>query len=294
MRIVVSGASGFIGSRLMESFSYHEVLALSRTRIQANCKVLYGDLNEIESLLDDYDAFIHAAGQAHIKQSSETVDLFIKNNVKATNRALELALKANVRHFILISSIATKEVVDTYGKTKYESELAVKNFCESNNMQYTIIRPVMVYGENDRKGNMAKLVRGINKGVFPLFNSGKTIKNMIYIDNLVFIINSILQNKDYYSRCLEVRDKETLDLKEICMEIRRSLEKRAILLPIPRAVSILAVHIIGIVQRLGLLRSLNKNSISKLLTDVNIPFEPFDLPFTSHEGIRRTVKGLIK
>lgn len=293
MKIVISGASGFIGSHLVNQLiDEHELLVISRSKTDFKCESIHSDLNNIEQLTGDHDVFIHAAGQAHVQQNSQTRELFIKNNINATKSALKLALQADVKHFILISSIAalSNDNQDIYARTKRESELLTVDFCKFHNIHYTTIRPVMVYGENDVKGNMNKLIKQLRKGFFPLFNNGKTIKNMIYIKNLTFIIKSVMLNNYYYDRSINVRDKETMTMKSICQEINKEINKKVVLIPIPRFACLLFIRTIGFIQMLGFLKSLNKESVSKLLIDVNIDSENFDLPYSSREALRSTVR----
>lgn len=299
MKIVVTGASGFVGSNLIKVLAEeHELLGISRSAINADIPHIAADINSIVELPQDYDVLIHAAGLAHIQSTIHTRNSFHLSNVNGTSSALRLARQAKVKHFILVSSIAALSSADDdfYAESKRIAEINTISECEKYNIPYTIIRPVMVYGEDDKKGNMNKLIGQLKKGYFPLLDSGKTIKNMIYIHNLTHIVKISMLNDSFYSRAINARDNETLNMRTICKEITAAIGRKTYLIPLPRFPFLTAMYWMKSLQPtlnyLGVrfFDYTRIDSILKLTVNVNVPSENFDLPFSSQEAIQRTVK----
>jgi UDP-glucose 4-epimerase len=309
--VIVSGASGFIGTDLIRELQNdYTILAIGRNfkekTTNKNIHYLIGNINELTS--DDTDkkipdksfsVFVHAAGQAHIAQTPDTLELFRMNNVKATENALKLARELKVEKFIFLSSIAvnTNDPHDQYGTTKREAEEIVKDFCKQNRIDYVIVRPVVVYGENDQKGNVSKLIKQISKGFFPLLNNGNTIKSMIYVKNLSCFIRMLMESNLYDNSTLVARDPQELTFRQICVEVKKELNKPTLLLPISPIMVNLLIFSIGAVQRMGVLKSFNLRSLRNLNMQTNYKLKGLNeelvnqLPFSIYSGLKNTVKN---
>jgi len=312
MKIVLTGASGFIGSNLLQLFISKDfyTLALGRTftyKTEDNEHVAYQrlDLTDahlqigvIEKLNDTpFEVLIHAAGQAHIAQNLETRDQFINNNVVATTNALLLAKKTGCQRFIFISSIAVLGDADNiYANTKGQAEQLVKEYCRSNAMTYSIIRPVVVYGEDDIKGNMNKLIRQLSRGFFPLFNKGNTRKDILYIGNLCEVVVRVINSRKWDNMELNIRNNEVLTLRQTCDIICKALKKQCIFISMPIMFLNFSIVILHLVQFFGMLSNLNAKSIQSLIMEVSVDIDENNsellrnLPFTSEESLIRTAK----
>lgn len=163
MKILVTGASGFVGSHLIDLLSKndHKIFSLVRNIKKAQefaVKGQYitgsltpaGKMTWIDSLPQDLDLIIHTAGVVHAKNDK----IFFDQNTKSTNNLIDQILEKypNI-HFTYISSLAafgpdqSKPLcpVSSYGRSKLESEFYLKSKTHRN----TIIRPPMVIGPRD-------------------------------------------------------------------------------------------------------------------------------------------------
>lgn len=313
MDIIVTGAGGFIGTDVIRELKEsHSVFAITRSNpkiIQDGVNYLKADLLtvDIEDFLNiskqrKFDVLVHAAGQAHIPQTEESQVLFFKNNVAATVQTLKLAQRLGIRKFILLSTVAVlnNDETDFYAATKKKAEQIVAEFCLNNKMDYCIIRPVVVYGENDVKGNVYKLVKQLSLGFFPLFNGGKIIKSMIYVRNLSYLIRYMLESEDHYhcNEPLIACDKERYNIKEICGIIRSELGRKIILFNFPNFILNLAIFGLETLQRIGMLQGTNIASIKKLR--INVCFELSKankglierIPYSADDGLANTIRWL--
>jgi nucleoside-diphosphate-sugar epimerase len=202
--ILISGATGFIGQRLVGAVGAN-IRVLSREK-QPDYETVVCDLeSEVipDNALDGVDTVFHLAGFSHdLRDATKIQNLYQKVNVDATIRLAKLAVKSNVKKFIFVSSVkagggstfgvcaSEKDQGDPegiYGKTKREAELKLLKIGKESGMHVSIIRPSLVYGPNV-KGNLQLILSGIKKGWFPPLPETGNKRSMIHVDDLVRVI----------------------------------------------------------------------------------------------------------
>jgi len=229
-KILITGASGFIGSFLVEeaikrNFEVFAGVRTSSSRIylkQPELVFFESNLNDkyaIKKTLIDYknkygrfDYIIHNAG---LTKSCNTSD-FEKVNVQLTKNLIEALSELNSipDKFIYISSLAAygpgdehtlQAIKDTdvpkpnslYGKSKLKAEQFIKSF---KNIPYLIFRPTGVYGPRER--DFYVLFKTINQGLETFIGSSEQHISLIYIKDLVRLIFDALEsdtvNKSYF------------------------------------------------------------------------------------------------
>jgi UDP-glucose 4-epimerase len=202
--ILISGATGFIGKRLVLAIgsSSLNIRVLSRTK-NPNHDVIICDFEEdsvSNHALTGIDTVFHLAGYAHdMRDASKIADLYYKVNVSATVQLANLAVKSGVKRFVFVSSVkaggsstfggcaSEKDQGDPegiYGKTKRDAELKLLKIGKESGMHVSIIRPSLVYGPNV-KGNLQLMLSGIKKGWFPPLPETGNKRSMIHVDDLV-------------------------------------------------------------------------------------------------------------
>jgi len=199
--ILISGATGFIGERLVGAVDAN-IRVLSRKK-QSNYETVVCDLkSEVipNNALDGVNTVFHLAGFAHdLSDATKIQNIYQKVNVDATIRLAKLAVKSNVNRFIFVSSVkagggsnfgvcvSEKDQGDPegiYGKTKREAELKLLKIGKESDMHVSIIRPSLVYGPNV-KGNLQLMLSGIARGWFPPLPETGNKRSMIHVDDLV-------------------------------------------------------------------------------------------------------------
>ena len=195
-RILLTGASGFVGSRYMIcSGNKHDVLPFSVTK----------DMPSAE-LLSAQDTIIHLGGLAHQMQQVDPAKYFEANFEKTKQLAI-LAKNAGVKHFIFISTIKVfgehqqdilslespcLPVNDPYGESKLKAEQFLRTL-ESTGFMVSIIRPPLIYGPGV-KGNLAKLL-DLCSSNYPLpFKHIPNRRTMVYLDNFIAFIDHLVEN----------------------------------------------------------------------------------------------------
>lgn len=210
MRALVTGATGFIGEKLLGAIK-DEVHVLSKNKHKKYPTIIC-DLARDEVPIDSLrgiDVIFHLAGIAHDVDVDIDCELYQRINVDATVRLFKVAAQSSVKKFIYISSVKaggrsnsgvfldeyTQNSFDgVYGKTKREAELSLLDVAKTSNMHVSIVRPSLVYGPNP-KGNLKSMLLGIKNGWFPPLPETGNCRSMIHVDDLVRAILLVAKDK---------------------------------------------------------------------------------------------------
>ena len=204
-KILITGASGFIGKRLVSALNTEKntLSALSRSNIPGIetvvCNLQFEKISR--EALKGVDIVFHLAGIAHDSSSQEDQkeSKYIAVNFNATKNLTNLAAKSGVKKFIFLSSVkAGGNIMSShsmsesdqskpdgiYGRTKREAELQVIKIGKQSKMHVSIIRSALVYGPS-MKGNLYDMYTGIRKGWFPSLPKISNKRSMVHVDDLV-------------------------------------------------------------------------------------------------------------
>lgn len=203
-KIVVTGATGFIGRRLVNSLALKNCdLRIVSRKYQEGIDTIVCDLESDfinSNAFTEVNAVFHLAGFAHdLRDPSKIEHSYRLVNLDATVKLIELAAHHRVERFIFVSSVKaggipiegksmTEEdcgvTESIYGQTKREAELKVLEIGRQADMHVSIVRPSLVYGPNV-KGNLRVMLTAIEKGWFPPLPETGNRRSMIHVDDLV-------------------------------------------------------------------------------------------------------------
>ena len=229
--IAITGASGFVGSRLCEL--KREVYRIDRVSLRNQT------LDKIN--LDRVDTVIHLAGIAH-RMEPPPDSLYYDVNHRLTLAFAEKAKSAGVQHFIFMSttkvysehlenvSLATEcEPNDAYGKSKLMAETALQQL-NDDCFVVSIIRSPLIFGPGV-KGNLRTLVDLCQNNRFVPLGGIKNRRSMVNVDNLIQLID-LLVSKRLPGTYL-VQDKEPVSTSELAAQIMQALNSSSKLVTIP-------------------------------------------------------------
>jgi len=243
--ILLTGSSGFIGSRLLKYLSlknFNTRVVLRKENKGFQNYVLCDLQNEKlpPETFEDIKIIFHLAGQAHeVSDNRESRKSCESLNLKATIKLAKLANNHNVKKFIFVSSVKASQVEDIdlnydilennrskdfYGVIKRKTELELLKLNESMNMSISIVRPALVYGPNV-KGNLAKLIKGIDKGWFPPIPENGNKKSLIHVDDLVRALYAVSKNELSDGQIYIATDNHEYSSREIYDSLRLTLGK---------------------------------------------------------------------
>jgi len=240
MKIFVTGATGFIGQRLISKLAESEenkVKVLSR-HSHPDYETVVCDLqSEIvpDGALNGVDYVFHLAGFAHdLRDASKVEELYRAVNVDATVRLAEMAVGTGVKRFLFVSSVKAGSYDEEhgspeglYGQTKREAELKLLDIGRQSEMHVSIVRPSLVYGEG-AKGNLALMRGGIKQGWFPPLPETGNRRSMIHVDDLVQALLLVAEDSRANGEIYIAADGKPHSSREIYNAICHEIEK-----PIP-------------------------------------------------------------
>ncbi len=299
MNIFISGSSGFVGTNLIQYLSK----SIDSTIVPITREMF------INNSFPNFDgSIIHLAGKAHDLKATSNKNEYQLVNVELTKQLFDAFIKSNANTFIFISSVkAVADIVDSNlteetppsPKTEYGiSKLAAEKYLLSKelppNKKLYILRPVMIHGPGN-KGNLNLLYNFVNKGVpYPL-GAYHNLRSFLSIDNLCFVINELITQKEIPSGIYNVADSHPFSTVELINLMADVLGKQ------PRIWSFSPLIIsfftkLGDILRLPLnTHRLNKLTESylvsniKLLTAIKKP-----LPIQGNDGLIKTFKSFKK
>ncbi|MDP7520916.1 MAG: NAD-dependent epimerase/dehydratase family protein [Candidatus Pacearchaeota archaeon] len=265
MKVFITGITGFIGLNLLGKLlkknnnltCYIRNSKYKSELEKKGCKVVIGELSDYNKLvksLKRIDVVIHLVGIGNVSENSdEAYKLYQKINVEGTKTIAEASIKAKVKKFIYLSSVAAMgsycngimdenskpNPVIPYEKSKWESELALHETSSKSKLKVFILRPTWVIGKGDRKKDIIRLVNMIKKGFVPLLSGGKFHTILVSVDSVSDAIICCLNKNTKIFGTYIISDKKSYKQRELVNMITNSLIKnniisrKPIIIPIP-------------------------------------------------------------
>lgn len=281
-KVLITGANSFVGRNYIKYSHNSEIDEIS---------LIDNQPEEID--FSSYDVVLHLVAIVHQSKTISEKEYFRVNKDLCLQTAVE-AKKTGVKQFVFLSTVKVYgkylpgagpwnessicEPDDAYGKSKYDAEIALKEL-EDKNFTVSIVRTPLVYGE-DVKANMRSIIKLVER--FPILPLAK-IKNkrsFTSVENLVAFIDRIIEKKA--SGVFIAKDEKVLSTTELVNYISKYLEKKLILIPVPRFIIKICMYIYPrIFDRLyGSFEMENSMTLEQL------DFKP---PLSVEEGIKKMI-----
>lgn len=285
MKVLVTGATGFTGSRLIPLLLQNgfQVRALTRptsdrTPLSAlKVESVTGDLSDTQALtaaLRGVDALVNIAslGFGHA------------DNIIASAKA------AGVKRGIFISTTAIFTQLNAGSKSV---RLAAEEAVQASGLDYTILRPTMIYG-SPRDRNMWRLIRLLKvTPVMPIFGDGESLQQPIFVDDVAQAVLLALQNDATIGKSYNIAGKVPLTYNQVIDTVALALGKRIWKLHIPHMP---VVHVLQFTEQMNIRLPIKAEQVLRLNEDKSFSYADAQRDFgfsprSFEEGIGIEIKS---
>lgn len=271
MKVLVTGATGFIGSFLAEALNTrgYDVTCLVRERSDLKwlshlrLHYLYADLADSDSYagkLGGFEYIFHVAGLTKACSARD----FYHANAECTQKLVTAAAEKNpaLKRFLHVSSLAAAGPstesrplneespacpVSVYGRSKLEGEKAVLSCREV--LPVTVVRPPAVYGPRDT--DFLLLFRAVQNRLFPYW--GRSSYSLIYVEDLVKGIVLTAEKKEAADRVYYLSDSRVYTNDDILTAMSRALGRKAFRMRLPRSILPVVAALLQKIQKKGII-----------------------------------------
>ena len=264
MKILVTGASGFVGRAVVRALRAggHEVVTAGFSSSAVDFRIGLGADADWSAAVAGCDAVVHAGGLAHVldRAAAAAAETFEDINVGGTLTLARAAADAGVGHFVFISSIAAVGEPDggplresdaprpatPYGQSKLAAERGLAAIAAETGLTVTSLRPPLVYGP-DAGGRFRQMLRWCALGLPLPFGGIENQRSYLAVENLVDAVMVCLSRRDAAGGVFHLADQGVLSTPELLRLIGEGLGRPARLFAVP-SVMLRAMRRFGLAQ----------------------------------------------
>ena len=246
MRVLLTGGLGFIGKRFIDNFqnSYDLIVFTTENSIKNfNPTEISNVIIEKGSVEDDSfqkimlkhkpEVVIHLAAKSGLKNCEENPDSAFNCNVFGTYNVIKTCAEMNSKLIFISSREVYGETINEstkeddplfpnniYGITKMLAETLIINMSQKYNVDYIILRLTNVFGPGPYERGVNKIIKMAVKDKKIQIYGGEQVVNIVYVDDIVELINSILCKKCSWNKIFNVGSNNTLKIKKFVDEVK--------------------------------------------------------------------------
>ncbi len=267
MRAMVTGATGFVGSHLVEALRQRgdDVTAVARSSRKAQpltalgVSVVPGDLHDAAALqraVEGQDVVYHVAGLVAARNEAE----FLRANREGTENVVAAVGRAGVTRLVFVSSLAAAgpaprgaplsgdeppAPVTAYGRSKLAAEQAVRR----SGLSWSIVRPPIVYGPRDRE--ILKVFRLARLRIAPVFGDGAQELVAVHAGDLARALISVASSPSTIARTYTACHPEVFTSSQFGLAVAAAMGRSAAIIRIPQPVGRLVLSLTEAAARLA-------------------------------------------
>lgn len=253
MKVLLTGASGFVGSHILDSLqARHLPTAVllrptsSRDFLAAHLpavEVRVGSLSDPASLQPALDGVTHVVHCAGCIKALRAAEFFEVNQIGTRNLVQAINRQPTVRRLVLVSSLAAvgpagpeaparetdpPHPVSPYGQSKLAAEQEVQDRCRT---EYVIVRPPAVYGPRDTQ--FLPLFKAARAHVRPRYRGGKQALSLVFAPDLARAITECLVHPAAAGKTYFVASPEVVTADQMAQTIAAQFGTWTVPVPVP-------------------------------------------------------------
>lgn len=297
-RIIITGATGFIGQHLLEDIDAEKYIITIITRDKSktirflpdNCNILEADLLNLDSLINAFknqDVLINLAAEVRdVKKLEQT-------NIIGTQNLLAAIAFNNIKYVIHLSSVgvvgksyssSVLNVDETsvctpqnkYERTKNVSEMLFLESKKKSKFNLIILRPTNVYGEFHSFNALLGMMKHIQSGRIVAYQKAAMV-NYIYVKDLTFLICNLIESKEELG-IINIGKAETLENFFFTVAPNLNVKLKSIVIPF---ILVKFARLLGV-------RKINAISNKVCYSDSKLSAF-YQYPYGLNEGLKRTI-----
>lgn len=313
MKIVLIGASGFVGSHLIELLKQDDFALLNvdkRSSAYHPEITVIGDVRRMDSFSDSLvGANVVVLLAAEHRDDVTPVSLYYDVNVGGMRNVLQVMSEQGIKRIVFLSSVAIyglnkknpseshpADPFNHYGKSKWQAEQLLQEWYRVDpDRTVDIIRPTVIFGERNR-GNVYNLLKQISGGRFLMVGKGDNKKSMAYVGNIVSLISYLIRKEDPGCQVYNYADKPDLSMTELTQTVSKVMEHHIPAIHIPYWLGLWGGYCLDVLARL-LDKKLPISSVRVRKFCATTQFDAsriaekgFIPPYSLEEGLSRTLK----
>lgn len=312
MNVLITGASGFVGSVLCQALASTEWLVYGTVRSHQQAHTLPPTVKPViidsltstkpwKDILSEIDCVVHLAARVHLMKDRATNPLaaFREINTYGTTALAKEAVSHGVKRFIYISSIKVNgeeserdryyteqqppNPQDPYGQSKLEAEQSLHQVASETGLEVVILRPPLIYGPGV-KANFLQLLHLVKAGIPLPLSRVNNSRSLLYVGNLADAIVTSISHPSAAGQTFLLSDGEDLSTPELVRRLAKAMKQPVRLLPMPPS----------FIEQMGKLTGKSatvKRLLGSLMVDSSKIQQTLNwsTPFTVDHGLQSTV-----
>lgn len=311
-KITVIGGSGFVGTNLCRQLSLKqhdfEIIDLKMSnQFPDKCKI--ADVRDAETLRNSItgDVVVNLAA-VHRDDVRDKYE-YQRTNVDGAENVALVCQEKGIDKIVFTSTVAVYGFAEPgtdesgeinpfneYGRTKFEAEEVLRQWCAEGENSLIIVRPTVIFGEGNR-GNVFNLLNQIASGKFLMVGKGENKKSMAYIGNIVAFLETCVATDQKYGVYNYV-DTPDLTMNKLVSQVRAELKgKEDVGLRLPYWLGLVLGYTADLVAKISG-KNLPVSSIrvrkfasSTEFKSAKASLDNFRVPFSLSDGVQRTLQS---
>lgn len=314
MKITLIGASGFVGTRLLDLLKGDEKYELKNVDLLPshffNEISVIGDVRNQEQMdkeVKESDVVVLLAAQH--RDDVSPVSLYYDTNVGGMKVTLQAMEKNGCKRLVFFSSVAVyglnkpnpdenypADSFNHYGKSKWQAEEVLQEWYKTHpDWNINIIRPTVIFGERNR-GNVYNLLAQISGGKFLMVGKGTNKKSMAYVGNVVAFVKYMIEECTCGYNVFNYVDKPDYNMNDLVALIEKVLNKHIPSTHFPFWMGMMGGYCFDLLAKLtGKKMAISSVRVKKFCATTEFDATKvhscgFKAPFTLEEGLSRTLE----